>query len=198
MIEKLFIATGNENKKKEINAIFSQNEINLFIVTPKDFDDDSDPVEDGLSFKDNARIKARFFYEKYKLPCIGEDSGICIEYFNDFPGIHSKRFLENLDNYSKNEYILNLMKDVKNRNATFHCVICYIDENGQEHFFEGINKGEISLSQKGDEGFGYDPIFLIPSLNRTEAELGNDYKNKYGHRANAFNRFAEYLKDGKE
>lgn len=195
MINTLFIGTGNEHKKQEIKSIFENNGFFVDIKTPKDFNDDSDPIEDGTSFKENAIIKAKFYHDKYNMPCLAEDSGITIEYFNNFPGIHSKRFLGNLSDFDKNEYILDLMKGIKNRNAVFHCVICYIDENGKYNIFEGKNHGEISYEQKGNKGFGYDPIFLIPEFNKTEAELGEEYKNKFGHRAKAFDLFINYLKN---
>lgn len=195
MISKLFIGTNNLNKLKEIKDIFLIQNFNVEIVTPKELDINDEPIEDGNTFEENAIIKAKFYYEKCKLPCISEDSGICIEQLNNFPGIYSKRFLEDFDNYSKNENIISLMKNVKNRKATFHDVICYIDSNGKSHIFEGINYGEISETQKGNEGFGYDPIFYIPEYNKTEAELGNDYKNRYSHRALAFTKLINYLKN---
>lgn len=195
MIDTLFIATNNENKKKEINKIFQDFNIHINIKTPKDFNDKNEPIEDGFSFKDNSYIKAKYYFDKYHLPTIGEDSGICIKYLNDLPGIHSKRLFNNLDNFNKNKAILNIMKDVNDRKATFHAMICYIDENGNINYFEGINEGEISFDQKGNEGFGYDPIFFIPKLNKTEAELGIEYKNEFGHRGKAFKKFIEYLKN---
>lgn len=195
MINTLFIGTSNEHKKQEINSIFENNGLLVEIKTPKDFNDTAEPIEDGLSFEENATIKAKYYFKKYNMPCLSEDSGICIDYFNSYPNIHSKRFLCNLSDHDKNEYILKLMKDIKNRRASFHCVICYIDENGNDHIFEGVNNGEISLQQKGEKGFGYDPIFLIPEYDKTEAELGEEYKNIYGHRAKAFNKFVEYIKN---
>lgn len=195
MMKTIFIGTGNLNKKKEIEAIFQKNGLSFEIKIPKDFNDNSEPIEDGLSFSENAEIKAKFYYDKYHMPCIGEDSGICIEYFNNLPGIHSKRFLNHLLDADKNDYVLSLMNNIKNRKATFHAAVCYIDENGNSHIFEGINEGEISKVQIGDQGFGYDPIFYIPEFNKTEAQLGLEYKNKYGHRAKAFNKLIEYIKN---
>ena len=194
-MKTLFVGTSNSHKVKEIENIFRLNGIEVDIKTPKDFNDESDPLEDGLSFEENAIIKTKFYYDKYKIPCIGEDSGICIEYLNNEPGIHSKRFLGYLNDYDKNEYILNLMQGISNRKATFHDVVCYIDFNGNIHTFEGINHGEISLEQRGNEGFGYDPIFYIPSLNKTEAELGQEYKDRNSHRALAFRKLIEYIKN---
>jgi len=192
---ELFIATSNKHKIQEIEGIFKKNSIDLKITCPSDFGDLSEPIEDGFSFEENAIIKAKYFYDKYHIPCIAEDSGITIDYLNNLPGIHSKRFLNQLNDYDKNEYILSMMKNIKNRKATFHNVVCFIDSKDSIHTFEGLNEGEISLIQKGFEGFGYDPIFLIPSMGKTEAELGNDYKNQNSHRAKAFGKLIEYLKN---
>lgn len=197
-MKSIFIGTGNQNKIEEIREIFKKNDIEVDIKSPKDFDDDSNPIEDGFSFEENAIIKAKYYYEKYHCACLAEDSGITIEYLNNLPGIHSKRMLNQLNDSEKNEYILQIMKNVKNRKAQFHDVVCYIDENGNIHTFEGINNGEISLMQKGEHGFGYDPIFLIPKYNMTEAELGDDYKNENSHRAIAFKKFIEYIKENEK
>lgn len=196
-MKQLFIGTSNKNKIKEIKQIFSLNDIEFDIKCPSDFNDDSDPIEDGFSFKENAIIKARHYYNKYHIPCIAEDSGISIDYFNGLPGIHSKRFLSNLDSNQKNDYIISMMKDIKNRNAIFTDVVCYINDKGEEYTFEGLNHGVISFKQSGNEGFGYDPLFYIPSQNKTEAELGNEYKCKYGHRAIAFRKFIEFFRNEK-
>ena len=197
-MKELFVGTSNLHKIEEIEDIFKRNNIDVKILSPKDFNDNSNIIEDGFSFAENAEIKAKFYYDKYHKACLAEDSGICIEYLNNEPGIHSARFMPDLDVYQTNEYVLKLMKDVKNRKASFHAVICYIDDSGHLHFFEGINYGEISYEQKGSLGFGYDPIFYIPSLGKTEAELGKDYKDIYGHRAKAFKKFIEYLKNEKK
>lgn len=197
-MKTLFIGTSNQHKIDEIRDICIKNGIELEIRSPKDFNDDSDPIEDGFSFEENAFLKAKFYFDKYHIPCLSEDSGICIEYLNDYPGIHSKRFMSNLNDSDKNEYVLNLMRDITQRNAVFHDVICYIDKNGNSHTFEGLNYGEIAYHQAGSEGFGYDPIFYIPEQGKTEAELGNNYKNEHSHRAKAFKKFIEYFKNEKD
>lgn len=197
-MKTLFIGTGNQNKIKEIKEIFSNNNFDIEIKTPKDFNDTEEPIENGFSFKENAIIKAKYYYDKYKIPCLGEDSGITIDYLNGLPGIHSKRFLPDLNVCQTNDYIISLLKDVKNRKATFHAVICYIDEKGKINIFEGLNDGEIAFKQAGSEGFGYDPIFYIPSEGKTEAELGNEYKSLNGHRAKAFEKFINYIKTYEE
>lgn len=194
-MKKLFIASNNEYKLSEIRDIFKLNDIEFEIVSPKDINCIDEPIEDGLSFKENAYIKAKYYYDLYHLPTIGEDSGICIEYLDNKPGIYSKRFLEHLNQYDKNEEVIRLLENADNRIARFYAYIAYIDENSDIHYFEGINEGEIAHQQIGDDGFGYDPIFLIPKENKTEAQLGQVWKNKHSHRAKAFKKFIDHVKN---
>ncbi len=194
-MEKLLIGSNNINKIKEIETIFKLNNVTFDIVTPKELGCFDEPTENGNSFSENAIIKTKFYYNLYHLPCIGEDSGICIDYFGGRPGIYSKRFLSDLNDKDKNDYILKLMDGIKNRKASFHDVLCYINSKGEIRTFDGINYGEISIEQIGDEGFGYDPIFLIPEYNKTEAQLGTDYKNEYSHRAIALKKFIDFYKN---
>lgn len=193
-MDKLFIASNNAHKINEIKQILIDNGLIIDVFCPKDFDCKDEPIEDGLSFEENAYIKAKYYFDLYKMPTLADDSGITIEYFNDLPGIHSSRFLHCDDYVEKNEKILDLMKNVKNRNAKFIDVICFIDENQNVSYSRGENAGLIAFEQKGDKGFGYDPIFIIPEFNKTEAELGEEYKNKYSHRAKALQKWVNYVK----
>lgn len=193
-MEKLFIASNNSNKISEIQTILDENNINVELVCPKDFDDHDEPVEDGKTFEENAYIKAKYFHDKYHLPTIADDSGISIDYLDGKPGIYSARFLQPLDYVEKNDFILYLMRNTNNRKAQFIADICYIDENDNVTHYLGVNEGEISRKQAGNEGFGYDPIFLIPEYNKTEAELGNAYKNTHSHRAKALRKWIEDVK----
>lgn len=194
-MNKLFVATSNQNKIFEFKKIFDENKIDVELVSPKDFNDTSDPIEDGNTFEENAIIKAKFYYDKYKLPTIADDSGMCIDFFNGFPGIYSARFMNKYSYHEKNELIIKALDGIDNRKATFNCVVAYIDINGNINSFEGINEGTIAYKETGSEGFGYDPIFIIPEFNKTEAELGYAYKNKYSHRAKALNKFIEFYKN---
>lgn len=194
-MKTILLGTTNKHKVSEIQTIFKNNGLDIDITIPLDYGFTDEPIEDGNSFEENAIIKAKFYYEHLHMPCLCEDSGICIEYFNNYPGIYSKRFMSNLNDHDKNDYVLKLMNNVSNRKASFHDVACYIDDRGSEHIFEGINFGEIALKQEGDKGFGYDPIFYIPQYNKTEAQLGEDYKNEYSHRALAIKKFINYVKE---
>ena len=192
-MEKLFVATSNAHKLEEIREILKLYGIERELVCPASFDDHDEPVEDGKSFKDNALIKARFWFNKYHLPTIADDSGLTIHFFNEFPGIYSARFMQNYSYFEKNSWILKGMKNESDREAKFHCVIAYINENTEE-CFEGILQGEIADSIKGEHGFGYDPIFFLPELNKTTSELSPEEKNRLSHRSLALRKWAEYVK----
>ena len=192
-MEKLFVATSNAHKLEEIREILKLYGIERELVCPASFDDHDEPVEDGKSFKDNALIKARYWFNKYHLPTIADDSGLTIHFFNEFPGIYSARFMQNYSYFEKNSWILKGMKNESDREAKFHCVIAYINENTEE-CFEGILQGEIADSIKGEHGYGYDPIFFLPELNKTTSELSPEEKNRLSHRSLALRKWAEYVK----
>ena len=192
-MEKLFVATSNAHKLEEIKEILKLYGIERELVCPASFDDHDEPVEYGKSFKDNALIKARYWFNKYHLPTIADDSGLTIHFFNEFPGIYSARFMQNYSYFEKNSWILKGMKNESDREAKFHCVIAYINENTEE-CFEGILQGEIADSIKGEHGFGYDPIFFLPELNKTTSELSPEEKNRLSHRSLALRKWAEYVK----
>lgn len=196
-MKKLFVASSNAHKISEIDMILRQNGVVLEIVCPKDFDCKGEPVEDGTTFKENSEKKAQFYYDLYKIPTLADDSGICIDHFNSMPGIYSARFYGDMDYKLKNEIVLKMMENVPEdkRSAQFVANICFIDEEGTVHHYEGINPGRIAHEQKGTDGFGYDPIFMIDEFNKTEAELGDVYKNEYSHRAIAMKK---WIKDVKE
>ena len=192
-MEKLFVATSNAHKLEEIREILKLYGIERELVCPASFDDHDEPIEDGKSFKDNALIKARYWFNKYHLPTIADDSGLTIHFFNEFPGIYSARFMQNYSYFEKNSWILKGMENESDREAKFHCVIAYINENTEE-CFEGILQGEIADSIKGEHGFGYDPIFFLPELNKTTSELSPEEKNRLSHRSLALRKWAEYVK----
>ena len=194
-MNKLFIASNNKDKIREIKDILERNDVHLELVTPKDMDHHEEPVEDGSTFEENAYIKARYYHDLFGMPTIADDSGICIDYFGGKPGIHSARFLPEMTYPEKNAYIIEVMKDVTERGAQFVDCLCFIDKDNEVHYYKGINEGQIAYEAAGDKGFGYDPIFLIPAYNMTEAELGDDYKNEYSHRAKALKK---WIIDAKE
>lgn len=194
-MNKLFIASNNAHKLSEIADILKDNGVDLELVCPKDMNCTEEPIEDGMSFEENAYIKAKFYHDLYHLPTIADDSGICIDYLGGKPGIHSARFLPEMDYPHKCAFIVDMMKDVTQRGAQFVDCLCFIDQNEEVHYYLGVNEGSIAYKPAGEKGFGYDPIFLIPQFNQTEAELGEEYKNVYSHRAKALKKWIIDAKD---
>lgn len=194
-MKKLMVATSNQHKVmefKEIFELFGLTDIEL--VCPKDFNDDSEPIEDGNSFFDNSLIKAKFYFDKYHMPTLADDSGISIDYFDGKPGIYSARFLPGMNYAEKNEYIVNELKGSDNRGAQFTCVVTYIEENGTVHQYEGIVEGTIAQKPEGNGGFGYDPIFVPNGQDKCVGLLGQDFKNHYSHRSIALKKFVDEYK----
>jgi len=195
MTKKVILCTKNKGKVKEFEELFNSYNIDIKIISLFDLDDNDEVEENGTSFKENAFIKANYYYQKYHLPTISDDSGLCIDALGGAPGINSARFsgLGPKENIKK---VLKLLDGVSRRDAHFTCVICYIDEEGKANYFEGRVNGAIDTKETGANGFGYDPIFLVEYEGKIEsfATLGEDIKNKMSHRANAFNSFCAFWK----
>lgn len=181
---KIVLSTSNPHKVKEILEIV---DIDL------DWDVKILKVEeDGLTFEENAVKKAKASYELYG-SSVADDSGLEIYALDNFPGIRSARFMEGANYSIKNAKIIEMLKDVpeSKRGARFVCVAVYYD--GKPHAFEGVIEGKISFEPHGENGFGYDPIFIPSGYDMTMAELSKAEKNKISHRAKAFKKFAEFL-----
>ena len=194
-MDKIFVATNNNHKLEEIRDILKAFNVDAKLYCPKDFGITLEPVEDGLSFEENALIKAKYYYDIVKIPTIADDSGISIEYFNNNPGVHSARFLSDYSYSEKLHYILKIMENVKNRKAHFNCVLAYIDETGNSKVYHGQIDGNISDSIRGSNGFGYDPIFCYGENNMTNAELPEGAKNEFSHRYIVLKKWVQDVKD---
>ena len=196
---ELWIATGNKGKLSEYSqllraveglALHHQGEIASFTPRP----------EDGKTFEDNARIKAKTLRAvKSQAWVLGEDSGLEVEGLNNLPGIHSARYAGPKSSDSENVAKLLKMMQIRNispRTAQFKCVLVIFDPEGTEHIFEGELKGTIASKPTGILGFGYDPVFIPEGeTTKTLADLGPGYKIQHSHRAVALNKFIEYIKN---
>lgn len=186
MGRKIIFATSNQGKMKEIREILK--DCNCEISSLKDEGIDIDIIEDGQTFEENALIKANTIMKITDSLVLADDSGLEVDYLNKEPGIYSARYLgEDVSQDEKNKYILCKLEgqEDKDRTARFVCSIaCAIP--GQESFtVRGIMEGKIAHNIAGDNGFGYDPIFLVKEYNKTVAELDSDEKNKISHRGRA-------------
>ena len=191
----LIIASNNQHKVQEFQSFLESSRTS--IISPNDLGIKFEVEESGKSFRENSLIKVKALYEVVKKPCFSDDSGICIEALDNQPGIYSARYGgTHLTDKQRSELILGLLEDGNciNRKAFFFCCITYYD--GQKHhFFEGKCEGEIAHDYKGENGFGYDPIFYYPPLKKRFSEIDIKTKNKISHRAKAMFKFTEFLKN---
>ncbi|HOJ31585.1 MAG TPA: RdgB/HAM1 family non-canonical purine NTP pyrophosphatase [bacterium] len=189
---KIFLATKNPAKLREIKEILKKFDCTVLLPDVADF-----PPETGQTFQENALIKASFVGRMYPQHYVaGEDSGLVVPALNGMPGVLSARFAGPDANDGKNiEKLLQYSKNLKDgeREAYFICVIALIEPSGNHRFFEGRLYGRIVQEPSGSNGFGYDPIFEIPEYGKTVAQLSVEEKNKISHRAKAFLQLAEYL-----
>ncbi|KYG61742.1 non-canonical purine NTP pyrophosphatase [Bdellovibrio bacteriovorus] len=196
---ELWIATGNKGKLTEYKQllreiaelkIFSQSDIPSFTPRP----------EDGKTFEDNARIKAKTLRAvKNNVWVLGEDSGLVVEGLNGLPGIHSARYAgpkaSDSENVAKLLKMITL-KPMPNKNAKFVCSTVVYTPAGEEWVFTGEMKGTIAPKPAGLHGFGYDPVFIPEGQTQTLAELGAGYKSQHSHRSQAVKAFLEKLLNG--
>ena len=188
---EILIATNNLGKVKEIKDILDSPEIK--ILTMKDFPHLPKIEEDGKTYQENAFKKARKISEYTGKICLADDSGLEIDYLKGKPGIYSSRW-GNSDEERINK-VLKLLENIpKNkRNAKFVCVAVLVFPNGKIYMVKEECKGSITFKPKGEHGFGYDPIFLVPEYEKTFAELGDKIKNRISHRGKAMRRMMDRI-----
>ena len=196
MMEKIVFATANEGKVKEIKEILK--DFPIEVVSMKEMGITADIEENGSTFEENSLIKARTLVKLTGLPALADDSGLEVDYLNGEPGIYSARYLGRDTDYDyKNNYIINKLSDAKDkeRSARFVCVISLVLPDGREFVERGVVEGLIGYEQKGENGFGYDPIFYLPEYGKTSAELSPDEKNKISHRGKALSAMKKLIMD---
>ena len=197
---KIIFATGNKNKMTEIRQILR--DLGMEILSMKEAGVDIDIVEDGKSFEENAMIKASAIAELPEVRAmdaivLADDSGLEVDYLHGEPGIYSARYLGEDTSYDiKNNHIIDLLAGVPDdqRTARFVCVIACAFPDGRTITVRGVIEGRIGYEQKGENGFGYDPIFYVPEFGCTTAELSPEDKNKVSHRGKALTAMYEELK----
>ncbi|NTW06593.1 MAG: XTP/dITP diphosphatase, partial [Syntrophaceae bacterium] len=176
---KIVFASGNEGKVKEISSMLSETEIEL--VSLNNYKDVPEIVEDGSSFQENALKKAKIICEFTGETTLADDSGLMVDALNGEPGIYSSRYagIKSTDR-ENNAKLLSHLKNVpaEKRTAAFHCSLILYRKDGTFESFEGKWEGRIIEEERGTNGFGYDPLFWVPELKKTAAELPSDIKNK--------------------
>ena len=192
---KLVLATNNVHKIREITNILAGLDVEL--LTARDFPDFPEPHESGETLAENARIKAVEVHHATGLPALADDSGLEVDFLDGQPGVISSRFAGSgctfADNNRKLLRLLEGVEDAK-RTARFRCVAALALSADDVHVFEGIVEGRITTRTHGNRGFGYDPVFFLPELGKTFAEVPKDVKNQYSHRGRAFRQVAEFLR----
>ena len=193
-MKRMIFATGNENKMKEIREILGA--LPLEILSMKEAGVSADIVEDGKTFEENALIKARAICKLAGEMVLADDSGLEIDYLNKEPGIYSARYMgEDTSYHIKNKSLIDRLEGVpdEKRTARFVCAIAAVFPDGKELVVRGTVEGIIGYEEKGENGFGYDPIFYLPERGCTTAELPPAEKNSISHRGNALRLMKELL-----
>lgn len=199
MNKSFVIASNNAHKISEFKRILEP--MGYDVKSAKEAGVDfSDVEENGNTFAENSEIKARYAYSVCKLPCIADDSGLCVNALDGRPGIYSARYAG--ENSTDDEKINLLLKELvesnnSDRSAYFVCGICCVFSESDVLRAEGKCEGEIGFEKKGENGFGYDPVFMIEN-GKSFAELSAEEKDRYSHRGNALRAFSSALSNRKE
>lgn len=194
MTKKIIIATGNKGKAKEFQELFHA--YGYEIETLLDHPEVADIPETGATFQENAYQKASFLSEHLGAIVLADDSGLEVEALDGAPGIYSARYAGEHGNDKKNnEKLLKDLKEIKttNRNANFICSLVLVGPNREPLFVEGKVYGTILEEARGEQGFGYDPLFYVPEKEKSMAELSSAEKNKISHRAKAIQQLEKHL-----
>lgn len=188
---KLVFATNNKHKLDEVRKIISHHPVEIVSLAEINCFDDIPETADTL--EGNALQKAHYIQEKFGLNCFADDTGLEVETLNNAPGVYSARYAgPGHDSEANMKKLLHEMEGKENRKARFRTVIALV-WNGKTYTFDGIVNGTITTTKRGENGFGYDPIFIPEGYEQTFAELGNDIKNQISHRAKAVEKLDEFL-----
>lgn len=194
-MDKIIFATGNAGKMKEVREILK--DLNVEVLSMKEAGIQADVEENGKTFQENAVIKAREIMKISGEVVLADDSGLEIDYLNREPGVYSARYMGEDTPYSvKNANLISRLEGVpeEKRTARFVCAIAAVLPGGRELTTRATIEGRIGYEEKGEGGFGYDPIFYVPELKKTTAELTGEEKNLVSHRGKALQLMKEELK----
>ncbi len=192
-MKKIIAATKNRNKIREFKEILPD----FDIITQEEAGIDIDVEETGTTFRENALLKAKAIFDKTGIPSLADDSGLEVFALGGEPGVYSARYGgEGLDDRGRLELVLEKMKNVDDclRGARFVCSIAFVTDKGI-YEAEGVCEGVITREAKGDNGFGYDPIFYVEEKGKTNAEMTSEEKNEISHRGRALKQLADEIKD---
>ncbi|MEX0899345.1 MAG: RdgB/HAM1 family non-canonical purine NTP pyrophosphatase [Gammaproteobacteria bacterium] len=188
-MNRIVLASGNAKKLKELTAVLAN--LGTEVVPQSEFGV-ADAVEDGDSFVANALIKARHAAQATGLPAVADDSGLCVDALDGAPGVYSARYAgPGADDAANNAKLLHALDGITDRRAHYVCVIAFVRDADDDEpvLCEGHWNGEIGMAPVGDGGFGYDPLFFVPTHGCTAAQLDPEEKNRLSHRGQALAEF---------
>lgn len=191
MRQELVFATNNKHKTEEVGKLLLKE---YTVLNLSDIGCTVDIPETGDTFEENAFLKSSYVVKHYQLDCFADDSGLEIEALNNEPGIYSARYSGQKDDQVNLKLVLQKMEGMSNRKARFKTVISLI-QGKKNYFFEGVVNGYIRESPIGDQGFGYDPIFVPEGYEQSFAQMGMEQKNQISHRAIAMGKLIAFLKE---
>lgn len=186
---EIVFATNNQNKLLEVRALVGS-EIQIKSLT--EIGCEEEIPETGVTFQENASQKSHFILNHYHLPCFADDSGLLVEALGGEPGVYSARYSGSRDMNENIDFLLKKLKGVPNREAYFITLISLLID-GKELFFEGRIAGEITTERRGENGFGYDPVFVPKGYSKTFAEMSDQEKNEISHRGIAVKKLVTFL-----
>ena len=195
---KVILASKNPHKLTELSAILSQHGFEIALESEYGLDIDVD--ETGTTFEENSLLKAEAVMKASGLPVLADDSGLMVDALNGAPGVYSARYGHKSSDGERTEFLLENMKDVpdEKRTAKFVCVITCLWPDGRKFVARGECPGVITREVHGENGFGYDPVFYLPELGMTYAELLSEQKNAISHRARALQEFCRQYQQMQE
>lgn len=191
---KIIIATKNQGKVKEMMQAFSSLDVQL--VSLAEYPKTGEAVEDGVTFAENALIKARFYAQKTGCACLADDSGMEVDALSGAPGVYSARFAgEEATDAENNQKLAESLKakGLESSAGRYRCVLAFVDGKGMEILTDGSCEGIVRITSKGTGGFGYDPYFYLPEKKKTMAELTLTEKDQVSHRGIALRKMTEKL-----
>ncbi|GGK58487.1 non-canonical purine NTP diphosphatase [Rufibacter glacialis] len=188
---KICFASNNAHKLKEIQQLLGPP---FEVISLEALGCTEELAEDQDTLEGNARQKAAYVWEKYQVLCFADDTGLEVEALNQEPGVYSARYAGPArDNQANMQKVLDGLQGKENRKARFRTSIALILEEGETHFFDGIVEGHITQAPRGDQGFGYDPIFVPEGHDRTFAQMDSQEKNQISHRGRAVQQLVSFL-----
>jgi len=196
---KILLATQNQGKVRELRKLLVDEEID--VLSLQDISDWEDVEENGVTFADNAALKAREAARRTGLIALADDSGLEVDALDGAPGVYSARYAgEPKDDERNNDKLLHLLETIPEdkRSARFRCALVMATPFGEEYLTEGVVEGRILTQRRGTDGFGYDPVFYLPEFAQTMAELTLTEKNTLSHRAQAFRQVIPILRNLKD